>query len=114
MALRTTEFDDDIEKVDNIAALCDDDNDWTDSAQDLPSHISSETLVMTCHNIISQWHEQELTIAQQFPAFKTPWSYCADLQEHNLSSLDISSFPSYESSGLRTFSEKSPPAKLDA
>jgi hypothetical protein len=32
MTLRTTEFDDDIEKVDNIAALCDDDNDWTDSA----------------------------------------------------------------------------------
>jgi len=60
MALRTTEFDDDIEKVDNITALCDDDNDWTDSAQDLSSHISSETLVMTCHNIISNGTNKNL------------------------------------------------------
>ena len=78
-----------------------DDFDNETSSENTRDSIGSETLIMTCHNIVTLWHRDGLTTAQRFPALKVDWSPCYDLQNSNLFPLDIFRQTSRGSSGLQ-------------
>jgi hypothetical protein len=91
-----------MEKTAIIDAQSDsDDFDNETSSENIRDSIGSETLIMTCHNIVTLWHRVGLTTAQRFPALKVDWSPCYDLQNSNLLPLDIFRQTSRGPSGLQ-------------
>ena len=98
-ALRTTETEgtDDIEIIDPIV-----DPDFPDSEPlVIGPDVHPETLISTCHNIVSRWHKDTVTASQRYAGLNTDWSPSYDLEDHNLSPVNILQHVSSESSGLR-------------
>ena len=82
------------------------DDDFPESpVQEETWNFSTETLLMACHHIMSLWHKEDLMMAQRFRHLDVNWSHSAHLQEQNLSSLELSTFSFYPSSGLRILPE---------
>jgi len=122
-SLRTTE-DELVESAATIEAETDNDEvDNETTFENIWDSIRSETLIMTCHNIVMSWHRAGLSIAPRFPALKLEWSPCHDLQNRNLSPLDIFRPSSRGSSGLQLVADnilqewqlrlKAPPSNSD-
>ena len=98
-ALRATEMKDtdDMEIVESIS-----DPDFPDSETIvIDPDVHPETLISTCHNVVSAWHKDGVAASRQYAGLNVDWSPSYDLQDHNLSPLNILEQVSSESSGLR-------------
>jgi hypothetical protein len=100
MALRATE-NSDKENIDNTIIPFDNDDD-TDNQnlqpEDVTLQFPSETLIMTCHQIISSWHKDIALTGSKFPALKITWNHSAHLQNSNLLPIDMT-HTSFHNSG---------------
>jgi PIF1-like helicase len=95
MSLRAMETGD-TDFVDDPAIMSDDDSIPESSLLDTNTSFSKETLLMACHHIMSTWYNKDLMVAQTFGNLRVDWSHPAHLKEQNLTSTDLSAYPSSE------------------
>ena len=99
-ALRATVMEDadDIEIIEPIF-----EPDFPDSDSDavvIDPDVHPETLISTCHNVVSAWHRDGVAASQQYAVLNMNWTPSYHLQDHNLLPVNILKHVSSESSGL--------------
>ena len=99
MALRVSNMEEtgDLDVIDPISDI--DDSDSDDVVIDTDLH--PETLLMTCHNIVSQWHKDSIAATRQYAGLDANWTASYNLQDRNLSKIDVLQLMSSDSSSLR-------------
>jgi hypothetical protein len=67
----------------------------------IDTDLHPETLLVTCHNIVSQWHKDTIAATRQYAGLAANWTASYNLQDRNLSKIDVLQLMSSDSSSLR-------------
>ena len=66
----------------------------------IDTDLHPETLLVTCHNIVSQWHKDTIAATRQYAGLDATWTASYNLQDRNLSKIDVLQLMSSDSSIL--------------